>query len=505
MTHPRDWRDSRDPAHLFLSLWRYVNGMVRQRVANAVSAPPELEPALVAALASEGADQAVAGICDALQTHWDEGTSFVERRSRAGLALEAMRAIDHAMLAVHPRSIVSSGRTNPLPAWLNDTREARTLSGSYADDAELSLIARGPFARSARMPLDQATFSLIDQFACLKVIDLGAFLEDGKSLNLHIRVIDHSVDRGVPHKRDRAGSEVVTFAPLAEAGDDLVAEVIEDANTMFIDVRKGAGFDPVSRFLAVVAECRDSDIVIAPELTVEPTDVAHIAAALAAKSGPKPRVLLPGSGLVPGSASGDLPFNQATVLNGNGATLWDHRKVSAYAMQEETSKDLDIDGAKGVAQLMERIAWSDSITVGDIDGLGRCIVLICQDLKMGVVQRLLEEFRPDWVLVPILDSGTSLGRWPAKHVRDLAPFSEARFIIVSSLTMKAWTVTKYPGEEMGVAVGPAYINSSDTTIDVPSVQAEVSPDSRKRRYGSVRWRSRTGWQSYRKSAPRSRR
>ncbi|MER8751606.1 hypothetical protein NKH57_20400 [Mesorhizobium sp. M1050] len=497
MTHPRAWRGIGDPAHLFLALWRYLNAMERERLSSAVDVPPTLSTALAAALAIGDAAKCIEAFCDALEGHWDESTHWRARRERASVALTAMRAIDEVMLAVHPRTIVPTIRLKPLPVWLDDVRERRTIYGTFASDAQLSLIARGPFARSPKLPFEESTFVLGDQFAALKVIDLSAFIEDGRQLQMSIKVVDQSADRGVPHRSDRAASEVVSFVPLAEVGGDLVASVTTDGATTFIDVLKGAAFDAAKRFLNAVHDCADSDIFVAPELTVDAADITRIAAGLSAMSGSRPRLLVSGSGLVPGNpAKGGQPFNQATMLNGNGATLWQHQKVSAYAMLEETSKGLKIDGAEGMVRLMERISWSSSITVADLDGLGRCIVLICQDMMMGVVHRLLDEFRPDWLIVPILDTGTSLQRWPARRARELAPTSEARFVVVSSLTMKEWQVDKYPGEEMGVAIGPTYTNRSDPD-EPPALQIEVAPESSSRRHGSVRWRAVHGWQKYR--------
>lgn len=239
----------------------------------------------------------------------------------------------------------------------------------------------------------------------------------------------------MPPRRDRAASEVISFVPLAEAKDDLIPNIIKDGATTFIDVLKGTSFDPARRFLDAVKDCADSDIVIAPELTVETSDVDIIASGLSAMASARPRLLVAGSGRCENdTGSSGYPFNEAVILNGHGARLWVHRKVAACGMLEETSKKLRLDGADGVAQLMERIKWGDTVTVADVDGLGRCIVLICQDLMMEVVTKLLHEFRPDWVIVPILDSGTTLKRWPARRACELAPSSDARFVVVSSLT-----------------------------------------------------------------------
>lgn len=498
MTHPQSWLGIRDPAHLFLAMWRYVNAMERDRLSSAVEVPLSLRTELADALARrDDASASVDAFCSVLAIHWNGEANFRAGRFRASLVLTALRVIDEVILAIHPRAIVRPARAKTLPAWLDDVREHRTLYGGYAQDDRFSLIARGPFARGAKPPLVASTFDLCDQFFALTVIDLLQFTEDSRPLQVEIKVVDQSADFGVPPRRDRAASEVISFVPLAEAEDDLIPKIIKDDATTFIDILKGTAFDPARRFLDAIKDCTDSDIVIAPELTVDTADVDAIAAGLSAMTGARPRLLVTGSGpctSIPSSSG--FPFNQAVMLNGHGARLWVHRKVSAYGMLEETSKTLDLDGVNGEAQLMERISWSDTVTVADVDGLGRCIVLICQDLMMKVVQRLLEEFRPDWVIVPILDSGTCLKRWPARRARDLAPFSDARFVVVSSLTMKHWQKTKYPGEKMGVAVGPAYTHKG-APDEPPAVWTEIIPDDPTRRHGSIRWRSHSGWQKYR--------
>lgn len=497
MSQPQDWKGAKDPAELFLLIWRYVSKMSRDRLSGEVELPVMLAASVRGALLKDDAAEAVVSLCDALQAHWDPSTQFMARRLRASIALVAMRGIDDSLLAIHPRSIVSGMGPTTLPSWLNDVRELRTLGGTYAADANLILIARGPFARSPKLALEEATFSLVDQFAAVKVIDHTSFKEDGRTINVTVKVVDQSTDLGVGNRHDRAASEVVTFVPLAENGSDLVPIVTPDGNVSFLDVVKGVGYEPADILLRAVQECADSDIIVAPELTVGKGDVEKVAAGLSAMSGDRPRMLVSGSELaqsssVPKDDESGYPYNEASVINGHGARLWQHRKISAYGMLKSTSDNLNICGGDPPPQLMERITWSDSITVADVDGLGRCIVLICQDLMMGLVNQLLQEFRPDWVIVPILDSGTSIGRWPSKRAADLSSMSEARFVIVSSLTMKHWQMKKYPGEEMGVAVGPKYTNRGDPQ-EPTGVMAQVTPESTHRRHGSIRWRSRTGW------------
>jgi len=498
MTHPNDWREAEDPARLFLAVWRYVRGVSATRLAAPETVAPELRGELLAALRVSDGPEAVEAFCDALAGRWKDGSNFMAKRTRVSAALTALRAIDEVLLGVHPRSVRPSlSQASKRPNWLDDVEEHRTIKGAYATDAALSLIAKGPLMRSPRLPPDQATFSLADQFAALKVVDLSAFREDDRQIEVTLRVIDQSADAGVPHRRDRKASEVVTFAPLAEKGTDLNPQVTQDGATVYLDVLKGTGFDPSSALLEVISANPDSDIIVAPELAIDDNDLSKIAGALPTLGGKSARLVITGSGLTEqGPIEDGRPFNRAAALNRNGRTLWTHRKVSAYAMHEETAKDLEIPDVDGAVKLMERITWSSAIDVVDLDGLGRCLMLICQDLQMTVVGDLVEAFSPDWVLVPILDSGTSLARWPARRARDLATRSEARYVVVSSLAMNHWRKTPFTGEEMGVAIGPTYLNAAETG-EIAAVQAEVTPETAKRRFGSVRWRSATGWKPYR--------
>ena len=297
----------------------------------------------------------------------------------------------------------------------------------------------------------------------------------------------------MPRRSDRAGSETVSLAPLAEDTDDLVAKVTVDEGTYYLDVTKGPGFAPEKKFVTVVRDCANSDVLLLPELTVDRKDV-DLFADLLANQNPGPRLIVAGSGLMP-AADRDLPWNATVVLNASGTVLWEHRKVAAYGMLPGTFRSLDIPGADKAPQLMERIAWSDQIVVADLDGLGRCIILICQDLMMGIVADLVRAYEPDWVFVPILDTGTNFCRWPFKRASDLSAELVARYVVVSSLTMRKWAKTCHPGDQIGVAVGPRTINRNDRASDEAARTIEIECEAPDRRHGTIRWRYGAGWKT----------
>lgn len=494
MTMPKSWRQAADPESLFLILWRHLNARNPATVANFIPVSEKIRRDMEAALAIDESRAAVTKLCDIIEAAWPKGEQYSAQRTSAGLVLGAGQEIDTAFLSVHPRSVTVPRR---LPAWLRDARERRLGTGAFGADDKFSLIPRGPLIRTPKLPEEEGDFRLGLQFAALKVVDLAQFKEGGRDLSITVQVIDQSADRGVPARRERRGSEVVTFVPLAEESGDLVANILKDEATTFIDIRKGEGFDPAGKLAAACAACSDSDILMAPELTVDPADVIAIADALADMTGGAPRLILAGSALTDiGDDETGLPFNEATVLNGRGAKLWTHRKIAAYSMAKQTHDELDIPDTGDAEILMERIAWCDSIRIADIDAIGRCLVLICQDIQMECVLDLIREFRPDWILLPILDSGTSALRWPAERARTLAALSETRFAVVSSLTMTHWRKEPSDSQDMGVAVGPARVNKGDAAKDKARRQAVVAPEANDRRFGSVRWRSGHGWIGY---------
>jgi hypothetical protein len=496
------WREAADPAAWFLNAWCWLNSSeVRgEDRAAAIAAGSEVLGALDKALRHDAALEAVAELSDVMRSAWTDGVDANSRRRRAGLVLGALKAVDASLGVVHPRvGLLPPVLGGPAPqTWVRDLGERRVVQGYFVHDKESALIARGPFARNSRAHLETSTFILADQFAWCAVVPRSLNGDRGKVL-IEVRVINQDCARGVPRRSDHAGSETISLAPLAETADDLVPKVTVDDGTYYLDVTKGPKFAPEMKFVAVVRECADSDILLLPELTVDRKDVESFADILTNQN-PGPRLVVAGSGLTP-AAGRDLPWNAAVVLNASGTVLWEHQKVAAYGMLPETFRGLDIPGADKAPQLMERIAWSDRIVVADLDGLGRCIVLICQDLMMDIVADLVRKYEPDWVFVPILDSGTNFHRWPFRRASDLSAESAARYVVVSSLTMRKWMKTHHPGDQIGVAIGPRIVNMNDSASDEAARSIEIECEASDRRHGTIRWRYGTGWKTIPKPKP----
>lgn len=483
-----EWSLLEDPGILFLAMRTHINKKLRRDDLQAAVLPGSgVTEAFENALAHDEASSAVGQLCRLGAAQWTNLTTTNGRRSNAGLFLRMMQAIDDAFLAIHPRTAIAPVSLGgvPLAAWLIALRNRRQEEGDYARAAGERLIARGPFGRGARAPCDLATFSLRDQFAAISVAR-DTLMEDGRTLSLSIKVIAQGIARGVGPTRSKIGSETISLAPLAEADDDLTRNVRLDQGTHYIDIMKGGSFAPADRLARLIGECGQADILMMPELVFDAGDADALRQALATASGDRPRLVVGGSRLVD---NGDFPpWNASEVLNAAGTPLWEHRKVSAYGMPSETFDNLKIEGIEEAERLEEQISWSEEVTIADIDGLGRCLVLICQDLMMDVVEQILRDYEPDWVLVPILDSGTNFKRWPFRRILDLSAIGPARFAVVSSLTMLHWRKTIFPGEQIGVAVGPRTIFRASKREDKEAAAQEINCESAERRHGSVQWR-----------------
>jgi hypothetical protein len=476
-----------------LEIWDFANSQRVQRadLAGALLPAPAVVKALGEAVKLDGERDVVRKVCEALLEEWTEQALNTAKRTRAGLILAALRALDDAFEHIHPRTgLLAPGMGSiVVPAWLARMRDHRHRDGRYGTRGDRALIARGPFARGARGARDVASFSLTDQFSACAVVPI-TFDHDGRTIGISVRVIDQGAAKGVPPRSAAVGAEAITLAPLAEGKDDLVAQARKDGETYYLDVAKGPGFSPQAVFAQILQECSGSDVLLLPELVVDELDVAEMRDMLATCSQTAPRLVVCGSGLV---ANGeDKPWNQSDIVNGAGTLLWSHRKSYAYGMRRETLQNLVIPGADEADQLMDDISWSSEITVADLEGFGRCLVLICQDLMMDAVDQLVARYEPDWVFVPILDSGTNFKRWPFKRLTDLNAKGPARFIAVSSLTMQHWRKKSFPGEEIGVAVGPRDVPGKDKSKDESNVAREVTCETATRRHATIVWRD-GGW------------
>lgn len=113
-------------------------------------------------------------------------------------------------------------------------------------------------------------------------------------------------------------------------------------------------------------------------------------------------MLLAGSGYTVEKRD-DLPWNEALVFSGVGVELWRPRKIWQAGLDSARTKELGLMPGRDGRVLEQNHARSE-VLGADVDGLGRCIVLICQDIKSApLASELIRRYQPVWVFAPIMD------------------------------------------------------------------------------------------------------
>lgn len=468
MNFPEEWAKAADPAELFLLLWAVAASWLPDQRVDAQAIPADTQTRIADSLLAASAAVAVEGICSALKDAWPTAATAYREDVAAGLILGVMTEIDERFLCVHPRAALVPTSIAPrpaTPAWLKELRDRRTVSGSYASNSEARLVPRGPFGRGARVPSDVNADTLADRFSALSAVPARSALDESP-VDLEVCVVGQDALNGVPPNPRGAGSEVVAVVPIAEIGTDLLGSTFTRSDSMFLDVGIGATLTPGARLSSAINVMSGVDLLVAPELTMPETEIAVVQSALGGRAAP--RLTIAGSGASVERDEKGRSWNQAIALNGFGVELWRHQKVWPFEMGQDRAKECSLGDPGSGRTLKENIASGRKVTVADIDGLGRVVVFICQDIQMEpVVSQVLRVYQPDWVVVPIMDPGIQKSRWIHSRTYDLSATSRARFIVVSSLAMAEWANMKDPHEiPIGLLLGPRGTTRTDpaTTI-----------------------------------------
>lgn len=448
------WAIAAHPGELFIALWNIATSW--EPADRAVLPQPALTTRrqLAAAVAHDDGADSVAAITSAMKVEWPAGASHVEKARFGGIILEAMHAIEDAFIILHPRTRVippSLGGISPSPRWVEHLERQRMRNGSYAETEACRLIPSGPFSRYARGRDASAANTLQDNFPFLTVAPCESS-ENGRTIAIDMKVIGTDAMRGVPGSRS-IGRERVRFIPLAEAKDDLVFKTLERNGQPMLDVRPT--LDTAARLLEALRDGANIDIAFAPELTVPSEKESQLREGIAELAGQSPRITLAGSGLSVETAECGRPWNEARVFGRGGHILWHQRKIWPFGMPRTSALHYGFPDPGDQQTLMEDVAGHSRITVVDLDGFGRCVVLICQDVQAHpVVEEIVEHYQPDWILTPVLDPGVKAAGWAHQRAVELSKRSQARILVGSSLTL-----SQYPHAcdepAVGLAVGPA--------------------------------------------------
>lgn len=401
-----------------------------------------------------------------------------------GRVMFILGAIDDFFEIVHPRTLNRSKIFGSLPLthWLRRVVVERLDNGAFSSTATHQLVPRGPLMRSPRGDFASSAYSLADQFAFLAVVRAELSIDE-RPIRVSTVVKDRSLSQGIGLAPSANGSEKIAFIPIAQLDEHLKVDRFELNGHAYVDFKLDESLDAASVVNSVLCDVGYADIVMAAELMVDEDAADRLSPLIRAAPG-RTRILLAGSGNTNDTRDG-LPWNEARVLNGSGVELWRQRKIWQAGLDSSRSEDLGLmPGHNG--RLMEPNHAGDEVVVADVDGFGRCVVLICQDIQSNpLASEIIRLYQPDWVFVPILDWGAGVKRWAHQRVFELSAISPARFLISSSLSM----VQKLKREEQpcGLAIGPKLSTDEDQGRECEAAYAKTSPHG----YGMLEWR--TGW------------
>lgn len=461
------------PADLFMENWDLGRRWSGPEVQNFVSPCAEFSKSV----------QECLSLSDAVESY--EALKNLQRGDnndvRNGRIFHVLQSIDNFFELAHPRTLNRAKLFDKLPLshWLRKLVYTRLEDGSFTSTETHNLVPRGPLLRSAREVFASSAYSFPDQFAFLSVVTKEIPIED-RPIQISSMVLNRSLNQGAGLAPSSSGCEKVAFIPVAQLNDHLSITQTEIKNCAYVDFRLQGDLDAAAIIDSVLDDVGFADIVMSGELMVDAEAADRLGPLIGAKPG-RMRLLLAGSGNTVEKRD-DLPWNEARVFNGVGVELWRQRKIWQAGLDSARAQELGLTPGRD-GRVMEQNHAGSEVVVADVDGLGRCIVLICQDIKSApLASELIRCYQPDWVFVPIMDWGTGTKRWAHLQAYDLSVISQARFLIASSLSMVE--KLKKAEQPCGLAIGPRLASDEDESRVCQPAYVKSAPHG----YGMVEWR-----------------
>ena len=472
------------PASLFLEMWeRALTSMNAHQRMTASQPDHKFKETVLLALSKDSGQDAY----DELVSLLNVSGNLRLASERNGCVLYVMGAIDDLFYEVHPRAQVAAQfrRGERLPAWIKGLRDLRFISGAYVRNERYSLIPRGPLLRSARNENASNAENFLDRFAALCRVPRTLALNDRPILVQQV-VIGVDAARGVP-STGISGTEEVVFFPIAERPGDIEMTQRSVAAAEFVDFKLREGLNPAQLLLDSIMLAGKIDIGFAPEFVMPGEQAAILSKGLRSVGKDSPRLLVAGSGQSVEVSVDGLKWNESFVFNQRGHNLWRQRKLWPAGLTAARAAQYGLRG-KADRLVMEDSADGDTIVVADIDGLGRCVTLICQDVEgRPLADDLIRHFQPDWVFVPILDPGVVTGRWAHQRTFGLSALSNARFLVASSTAL-----SDNEDPSCGLAIGPKAASEADGDDERVFLELKA-PIGDLPAFIKIKWRS-GGWQ-----------
>ena len=394
-------------------------------------------------------------------------------------ALAVMCALDEAVMTIHPgfpRRL--SGFGAAARPMLSAMRARRVAEGNYAEVKRVGLVIPKGNLRPRTHSGDDENASGTELGNQFEYLALVAPLPDGRT----IRIIAPPPSRLlVPIDR----SDQVGLAPIAEDREDLKFEVSNRGDRPYLDTLPRAA--PLgARMVEAVTHLLDdgAGLVVLPELVAPVAAAEDLSVALRGRSAKGHQALiLAGTG--PSKDHDPVvakPYNEAVLMGADGRIFARQRKLHLFNMSINRMRDCGIAPMKGFASRnhLEYAAAGSEIVICDFHGLGRVLVLICEDLEQpNPSEQLARSLRPDWILTPVLDISQEVGRWTHTRAIDLSRRSGARVVVSCSATLGV----RMAGGDQLANLGSNIVNSglcvdmkADRRFKLVRATGALSPD-----------------------------
>lgn len=342
-----------------------------------------------------------------------------------------MRVIDRAFRLVLPETAYAlAGAVSARPGELMRRMKDRWfIDGSLAEVGVGFVTLLGPLTSAMRSEAPEARNGDLFEH---QFVNITLVTKPGAGRTIGFRTLAPSEFMPTPGLPDMVG-----VAPIAQDKDDLafVTEVREPR--CYLDARPADSSATAARAIDVVGSmlARGATLVALPELVMDKDVIGEVRSSI--RPGPHSggRVLVLGTGLSEGASTGEaaLHYNEAIVCDGRGRVLFSQRKINHYSMSPERMRECSIDPKRDEAHI-ENCATGHELMVCDLPGVGRLMVLICEDFAQETPGRgIAQSLMPDWIITPVLDIALSPGRWT--HQKSFSLGIPARMVVSGSTTL----------------------------------------------------------------------
>lgn len=349
-------------------------------------------------------------------------------------AFVVMCALDDAAIYIHPamKTRISS-RARRLAGILTRMKQDRTAEGHYGKIGDAGFVLPKGHLVSTKPRTDfneESGADLAHQFSYLSFVPAPSA---GQTLKPIV----------VPPSKlliQARRADFIGMAPIAEDTDDLGFAVTTRLSHPFLDaVPLETSLSPRICDMTEAMIDQGAGLIVLPELVTSASAVAHLLDTLRSKARTDGSLIVAGTGpSAISSPTNNRPYNEAVVMTASGEELYRQRKLNPFNMAADRMDQCQIARAAGFEDKnhLEDCAMGTELVVCDIIGLGRVVVLICEDIEQEhpggtVCQRTF----PDWIVTPILDVKLEFGRWTHRRAIEIARKTLSRVVVSCSATL----------------------------------------------------------------------